>query len=88
MGGAEVTATVGATPAVSLLITSVPDPVRPLSVCDAVTVTAPSGRVPTSTAEVVQSPALHTADAGMEPISTATFEPGGEPVTEQVPETV
>ncbi len=84
IAGADVTRTTGTLPAASLVVTRLPVPVWAPSVCEAFTVTGPSGKALTSTARLVHRPALHCAEAGTVPISTAT----ASPVAEQVPETV
>ncbi len=68
IAGAALTVTTGAVPAVSLVVTKLPDPVWPLAVCEAMTVTAPSGNAVTSAAAEDQMPALHCADADTEPL--------------------
>ncbi len=81
--GAEVIATTGATPAVSLLVAKLPVPVWSPATWVAVTATGPSARPLTSMPAVAQRPPLHGAVADTEPTCTCTLLPS----TEQVPET-
>ncbi len=84
MMGAEVMVTTGAAPPVLLPITTLAAPVPPPTVCDAVTVTKPSGKPLTSRLAVVQPLLPHVAVADRAPTWTTT----AVPLTEQVPETV
>ncbi len=82
MLGAVPIATAGAT--VSLTGFWETETTAPATVCEAVTVTAPSGKPRTSSAGVDQVPPLQGTDTDREPTTTVTL----LPLAAQVPETV
>jgi hypothetical protein len=84
MRGAEVMVTTGAIPTAVLLVTRLPDPVWAFTVCEAVIVTGPSGKLLTSRPAVAQALLSHRAEAATEPTRMLTV----LPLAEQVPETI